>query len=359
MYMPRPPLPVQMHTREAYGFPNQIPMMSGGTQEQTLRNGSDPRQNFDPELADALAEIAREISESADEQKEGEDDLKQSRFMGLMNQLASGEARLDQESQEFVDAMRDRKLVDGNGVEWSGDFRGVSSNMQEDARREAEQTQPEPIQDDNPDDLERILRIPPPIPTLMPLRPGGETVFGAQHGHPHSQSHSYGDQDAVLMNDGASVQRRKSVHFSSEEGEVAPLGNGVPASFEEALHHTATAVPGATSQWEDSALDDDLSVFDEEAFMTYNGDQRIARDGRIGVGALEGWGEMQKDWEGLQRSLPQGSTAKGMGVDDRYLFQSRNPYTDALQEVEEIGQGRESPTIKVCSLADNSALNNQ
>lgn len=190
-------------------------------------------------------------------------------------------------------------------------------------------------QDDIPADLNDILRLQPTIPEVLPLRPGAtqETI-------PRNGQLNYNDQSALLMSDTSSTAyRRKSVHFRET--------SGVPSSLEEALAQSSTAIPGMTSSWEDPLVTD-LSDFDEDAFMAFNGERGVAYDQRIGVGDMEGWGEMQKDWEELQNTMPK-TKDEMRGADGRYLFQSRNPYAEEMASLghRERQEGRESPTARV------------
>lgn len=300
----RPSMGMPMSTPMSMHMPMQLqqimPMATipQAHQSERAREGQlDTR--YDPEMAAALEEITRGLAELEEDDRSTQD------------------AQVEQEGP----------LVDSNGTEWAGHFKDESSNMREDAMNadQAARMEPADIVDDTPADLARVLGIPPPT---------GRT-----------KTRTFGDQDALLMADGA----RKSVHFGYDnDAQVGPMGRGVPSSLDQALAHS-TAIPGTTGQWEES-LDDDHD-FDEEAFMAFNGRPRVARDTRIGVGDLEGWGEMQKDWEAFQRGLPEQreNGLKGMGRDDRYLFQSRNPYTSAAEElgVEGREQERVSSRFKV------------
>ena len=163
-----------------------------------------------------------------------------------------------------------------------------------------------------------------------------------QPGKSESWIEQYDDQPAVTMTDRPrhsipERQRRKSVHFDDA------MGDGVPSTVEEASA-SRTAIPGMTSAWTEDEADD----FDEDIFMAYNGEMRQAHSPRIGIGALEGWGELQKDWEEFQRVESDQTTLRGMERGDlveRYMFQSKNPYP---VDVMSAGRsGRESPTSKV------------
>jgi peroxin-5 len=160
----------------------------------------------------------------------------------------------------------------------------------------------------------------------------------------------YSDQSAIAHPTEAEAstftrpngQRRKSVHF--DEADMPQLaGSGVPNNLEEALR-ASTSMPGMTSQWEEDGLD--LDDFDETAFMNYNGHLRQGTDTAVGsgIGDMENWGGMQRDWDEFQRSEP---TLRGASEVNRYLFQSRNPYASMAGDAD---MGRESPTLKAsCS----------
>ena len=156
----------------------------------------------------------------------------------------------------------------------------------------------------------------------------------------------FSDQEALVQTErpgghASQTARRKSVHF--EEGDnVRSLGNGVPSSLEEALSNIAS-VPGAASAWQE-AVGDDLD-FDEETFYGLNGPMQTAHDTRIGVGDLESWKDMETQWTDYlgQMRMKEGG--------DRYLFQSKNPYTAELDAAGLNELGQSSPTYKVSQLA--------
>ena len=146
------------------------------------------------------------------------------------------------------------------------------------------------------------------------------------------------DQEAIVHLRQASSQRRKSVHFNEEAHQ---LGSGVPDTLDEAIAST-TAVPGAQTSWEDGFYD--MGDFDEAAFAHFNGEMGQAHSPRIGVGALEGWGSMQQDWDAFQSAESSQRAARGQGTGDQvehYLFQSQNPYAQQMRSV-----APDSPTLK-------------
>ena len=156
----------------------------------------------------------------------------------------------------------------------------------------------------------------------------------------------FSDQEAVLMNDRngtTASQRRKSVHFDPSLDQ-RPLGDGVPSSLDEALA-SSTSVPGANLDWQESGLDEE---FDQDAFFAFNGQMRSAQSPRLGIGAMESWGDLQRDWDTFQQSEPGVSDLKGMKRGDqveRYLFQAGNPYSAGVVDADRFGT--ESPTVKV------------
>lgn len=335
------PMPMQ---EPVFGPPPPVPMSMEAEREALSGKA---QSYYDPALSNTIR--------SAFAQQHPEE------LRDILDQLQDGQAELARREREQLERggqagqEEGRRTTEGEAgeMEWSGDFSHTSTNQLDDAARQARGEEAVPHvdwQDDTPTDLVSVLNIPPPIPSLLPVRPGGQTVFNQA-----TQDELFGDQNAILMADNG---RMRSVHFDdTAQTDVAPLGNGVPSSLEEALHH-ATIIPGGTSSWEETAFQDDadldLESFDQDAFMQFNGYQRVQPDSRIGVGAMEGWGEMQKDWDRLQETMPSAGKGvyKGMAVDDRYLFQSRNPYSQAAAEAERIAEGaghvgRESPTLKV------------
>jgi peroxin-5 len=168
-----------------------------------------------------------------------------------------------------------------------------------------------------------------------------------------SWDRQFQDQEALIQSSRpVPAQRRKSVHFN-DQVESQALGPGVPASLAEALN-SLTAIPGAQTSWQENSIADDTD-FDEEAFMLFNGSMKQAASPRIGIGAMESWGDLQKDWEDFRvaehTTRGKGTSAlRGMGMGDeveRYMFQSGNPYQAGIVDIDQFG--RESPTVKVSS----------
>lgn len=253
----------------------------------------------------------------ADEHLAQNPKLAESKFMALMQAVAKGKVVVDEGepsvSEEVGEGARFVARSAG-GTGWTGDFLGQPSAA---TSSQASRTHE------------------PALPQVF------------DRAGPSTWTTQFGDQEALVMSDSRpATQRRKSVHFDPVS-EPASLGSGVPANLDEALHHT-TAVPGASESWEEQGLDDD--EFGEEAFMNFNGPMRVAREGRIGVGALEGWGELQNDWEAFSRAEPGQHGLRGQETGDRverYLFQRANPYAQSGVREDEM-TGRESPTLKVC-----------
>ena len=284
------------------------------------------------ESQEVLAQAAQSLVDELDDTQSilaANPKLAGSQFMALMRGLGDREVVV---KDEVVGSVIGDQVSEGAkfvhrsnaGVDWAGDFLG---------HRAKNQT---PEGD----------RVNDPISLRMGPVQSQYTMFD-----PQTQSHHWNlmawdqqfqDQSAISMNEQSSAydaqqQRRKSVHFET------PLGHGVPKSLDEALAST-TAVPGATSAWAEDSLDD----FGEDAFMAYNGEMRQSLSPRIGLGAMEGWGNLQNDWESFQRAESSKAGFRGMGRGDqteRYLFQSGNPYSAGVVDAEEFG--RESPTFKV------------
>jgi peroxin-5 len=308
IYSPQPNHPVQV------GRPTSAP------QETSTREESHHQEPLS-QPQDLLARTAESLVNGvvADEHLAQNPKLAESKFMALMQAVAKGKVVVDEgepsASEEVGEGARFVERSAG-ATGWTGDFLGHPS--------EATSTQ-----------------------AARAHEPAVSHVF--DRAGPSAWATQFGDQEALVMRDARpTTQRRKSVHFDPVS-EPASLGSGVPANLDEALSHT-TAVPGAGTSWQEQGLDDD--DFGEEAFMNFNGPMRVVREGRIGVGALEGWGALQNDWEVFSRgeSGRQGLRGQEMGDRvERYLFQRANPYAQSGVRDDEM-TGRESPTLKVCRL---------
>ncbi|WWC95110.1 hypothetical protein V866_001962 [Kwoniella sp. B9012] len=152
---------------------------------------------------------------------------------------------------------------------------------------------------------------------------------------------SFQDQEALIRS--SENASRKSVHFDSDVD--LSSASGVPKTLEEALRH-ATSIPGMGASWEEEGLD--LDDFNDEVFMGYNGMMKTVptTDVNKGVGNDQSWGQLQNDWENFQRTEPAKQQLRGMGVDDRYLFQRKNPYFGVSEVASYWEMARESPTLK-------------
>jgi peroxin-5 len=274
---------------------------------------------------DLLARTAESLVNGvvADEHLAQNPKLAESKFMALMQAVAKGKVVVNEGepsvSEEVGEGARFVERSAG-GTGWTGDFLEHPSAA---ASTQASRTHE-------------------PVASQM-FDQAGPSAWATQ----------FGDQEALVMGDSRpATQRRKSVHFDPVS-EPASLGSGVPANLGEALNHT-TAVPGASNGWEEQGLDED--EFGEEAFMNFNGPMRVVREGRIGVGALEGWGDLQNDWEAFSRAEPGRHGLRGLETGDRverYLFQRANPYAQGGVRDDEM-TGRESPTLKVRRLYASS-----
>ena len=299
-------------------------------------------------LARTAQNLVEDLNESSDLLK-ANPKLAGSRFMALMQGISErqvvvedGEAGVSAddvgEGAKFVNRARG-----GGSLDWAGDFLGQPTGAGS-ARSEGVV---------RPGSSSQISEMDPAYVPGMTV--GSGTGFRRATVSPYQPSagvdtmqsaweRQFQDQEAVVQSEQSSAvsdttrQRRKSVHFDQV------LGDGVPTDLNEAMA-SRTSVPGAFSAWAEGGLEDD---FDEETFMAYNGEIRQARSPRIGVGDMEAWGDLQRDWEDFQRAEPTQAGLRGMGRGDqveRYLFQGGNPYTAGMVDVDSFG--RESPTYKV------------
>lgn len=264
-------------------------------------------------LARTARELVNDLDASSDLLRENPK-LADSQFMQLMRGLGGGGVVVeDGQVPASGDQVGDgAKFVERAGApDWASAFVGTSAEQTNHHTMHQARTLPALV--NQPDFYERQR-------------------MGLEAGFP--------DQDAITQ-PGPSMrpesQRRKSVHFD-EEMQVNER-SGVPNTLEEAMR-SSTSIPGVSSQWQEEGLD--LEDFDETAFMNFNGHLRQSGNTRIGVGDMEGWGEMQRDWDEFQRS--ETGMQRTRGEMDRYLFQSRNPYA-AMEGDADLG--RESPTFKV------------
>ena len=254
--------------------------------------------------------------------------------MALMRGLSKGDVLIDEGEAHTGDLVgAGANFVERMGGDWAENFLGTAS------QRRTALTPSIPLDSASQSQHTAFSTYPAVPPGVQYL---AQPVVDNEA---QSWDRQFQDQEAILMSQTSTrpvATRRKSVHFDSTADETLARSS-VPDDLREAFA-SPMSIPGARSAWEES-MDND---FGEEAFAQFNGPARVAQDGRIGVGQLEGWGDLQQDWEEFSKMF-QSVAPRGMGTGDqaeRYLFQSRNPYT---QDVEGMDGGRESLTLKVCS----------
>jgi hypothetical protein len=120
-----------------------------------------------------------------------------------------------------------------------------------------------------------------------------------------------------------SLQSSLTGHLSNQMSEMdsaMSLGSGVPSTLEEALNHRATAVPGASANWEDATFDAD----ELETFLHYNGAQQVDTTQQ----PKPEWTQLQDAWDTFEVGPGAiGGVRQVDGLENgRYLFQSRNPH---------------------------------
>ena len=310
------PMPMPLFNRPVPQPPMQEMRKDQSEQAREEMRPAEPLTESQEVLARTARELVNDLDASSDLLRENPK-LADSQFMQLMRGLGGGGVIVQDEQ---VPASGDQvgegaKFVERAGApDWASAF--VDSPSQQTNHHTMHQARTLPALVNEPDFYER-------------QRMGLEASFP--------------DQDAITQA-GPSTrpgsQRRKSVHF--DEDMQVNERSGVPNTLEEAMR-SSTSIPGTSSQWQEEGLD--LEDFDETAFMNYNGHLRQSGDTRIGVGDMEGWGEMQKDWDQFQRE--EASMQGASGQTERYLFQSRNPYAAMAGDAD---MGRESPTFKASSI---------
>jgi peroxin-5 len=311
-------------------------------QQPEVRPSTAPPTQAKPltESQEVLAAIAQSFVEDlsgADDMLAANPKLAGSKFMALIRGLGEREVVVEDGATQFSEdeVGEGAKFVQrgtGGGVNWAGDFLGGGVQG---SKPSSEPTTSYSAGLTNGTTRQINGHI-PPIYTQI----GGEEQW--------AWDQQFQDQQALTMAEQRPPiellkQRRKSVHFDEA------LGNGVPSNVEDALA-SRTAVPGAISAWSEN----DVNDFDEDAFMQFNGEMRQEQSPRIGVGAMEGWAQYQRDWEDFQRTEQGQMGLRGMGRGDqveRYPFQSGNPYSAGVVDAERFG--RESPTFKVSSPASH------
>ncbi|WWD19889.1 hypothetical protein CI109_104358 [Kwoniella shandongensis] len=327
--------------------PTPLPQQELYHPAQTLNRPSTapPEQQSRPaepltESQDLLSRTARTFVDDLEHSSEilsSNPKLAQSKFMTLLRGLGDGGLVVDEgEAINGEEVGEGAKLVGrstNTTANWAGDFLLEETSAQGQVRNEEPATTAQ---------LEEIARM-SPYPQGQKVYPALDSWMSALPAHSMSGSamndakiawdQQFRDQEALVQsNENVSQrtipQRRKSVHFTESSSEHER--SGVPKNLEEALA-SATSIPGAGQSWAEDGMFDD-GDFDEETFAAFNGTMRQAPEPVSGVGAREGWGDLQSDWEQFQRTEPGSKGLRGMGRGDkveRYLFQSRNPYASA------------------------------
>ncbi|BEI91119.1 uncharacterized protein CcaverHIS019_0311890 [Cutaneotrichosporon cavernicola] len=268
MYQPQPVYqqpPTLMHPAPQKAVPlppTQVPQEPAQQQEQ-------PRQGERPH--DELARTAQALVDQLDKEELGQNQkLAESQFVRLLRGLGDGSVVVQEGSsaaKEGTEVGEGAKFVDSNGGgDWASAFLDSGS-----------------------------------APQTMQQAATATGEF----------------QTALTMNDDVTgLRRRKSVHFDEPT-----FVSAVPSTLEEAQNMTATAVPGASTSWEEDLTDD----FNDEAFMQYNGRMpQIAEQTGQTTSDREGWDELTASWYD-QDTAPQ-----------PYLFHQANPYAMGAPIVREL-----------------------
>lgn len=316
--MYHPPPNVITPNPQYFRQPPPTPALEQKAQEQVVQQErpAEAQQNAQAPLSgpdDELARTARALVDQLgqEDQLQTNEKLNNSQFVQLLRGLGTGSVVVQEGTGEVAEG---EEVGDGakfvaasSGGDWASAFIGSEGGAT---------TTFDPV-------TVPITQPITSIPTEAPVKTGYMT--------PNYESHpptleigqdawSQQFQAALTMSDGAErlQARRKSVHF--DEDQVMP---GMPYDLAEAQQHT-TAIPGATSMWEEGisglAVDEDLDDdFDTEMLQHFNGMPRVASESAYGPAAHEGWGVLQDGWE-EQVGAVHGPTA------EPYLFHTSNPY---------------------------------
>lgn len=327
------------------------------SQEETTRTHS--IHSHQPDLTDSQEVLARTASAFTKELSENDKILRnnpklaQSQFMQLVQALGHKQVVVEDgkaaENGEEVGVGASFVPTSRNS-EWAEDFGRISSGS---SQPSTSQHQPTSSSAQIPG-MNGIRMHQPPH--LMPPSMGASQTSARGANSQSAWDQQFADQEAILMSEKKEQPdlmsaKDRAVHFDfdAQEEEMKPLGNGIPSTLGEALR-SSTSIPGATEAWQNSAEDIE-DQFDMDSFLAFNGPLRTAYAPNIGVGAMEGWGEMQKDWDQFTRTQPVSKIDQALnrlgpdGEKQRYLFQRGNPYTAGVVDAERFG--RESPTIRV------------
>ncbi|GMK53494.1 hypothetical protein CspeluHIS016_0100800 [Cutaneotrichosporon spelunceum] len=269
MYQPQPVFqqhqPPLMHPAPQKA----VPLPPTQTTQEPAQQQEQPGPGERPQ--DELARTAQALVDQLDKEELGQNQkLAESQFVRLLRGLGDGSVVVQEGSsaaKEGAEVGEGAKFVDANGGgDWASAFLDSGSTSQTTQER--------------------------------------ETATGEF-------------QTALTMNDGGMRQQRKSVNVHFDEPAIV---SGVPSTLEEAQNMTATAVPGASTSWEEDLTDD----FNDEAFMQYNGRMpQIAEQTGQTVSDREGWDELTA-WYG-QDTAPQ-----------PYLFNQANPYAMGAPIIREL-----------------------
>lgn len=325
------------------------------THEEQIDQSTGPETLLLNESQELLAHTARSFINNLETQSDilsANPKLAQSKFMRLVRGLGDEEVVV-KEGQEVKGeevgegaTFIERNIVGENWAEGFAKQNGKSARQEASTLPDAEYLERRspypwgqkvyPALNSWGSTLPAHTSIPPlTAPQATPLAANSNALWDQQ----------YRDQEALLQSsESHTSERRKNVHF--DEHSASQERSGVPNTLEEALSSRGN-VPGAGRGWSEQGLTHD---FDEDVFAMFNGQLRQSQENlEGGVGKQEGWSKLQSDWEEFQTAEPGVSHLRGMGTGgqtERYLFQTRNPYSFDAEELY-LEVPRDSPTLKV------------
>ncbi|KAK8853461.1 hypothetical protein IAR55_004168 [Kwoniella newhampshirensis] len=326
--LPASPLPqAELHHLQAQERPSTAPPEQMSRKSEPLTDAQDLLSRTARTFVDDLEHSSDILSANPK--------LAQSKFMELLRGLGAGGLMVDEGEAVPGDGVGEGAKLVGRGpstaADWAGDHMNGHETIHSQARDE-QLSSPSALQDvARMSPYPRGEKVYPSLNSWMSALPAHTVPQGVLPEISFAWDKQFRDQEALIqstesLEQRAVPQRRRSVHFTEPPLDQLER-SGVPNNLEEGLA-SQISIPGAGWSWgEDGMVDDD---FDEETFAAFNGTLRQAHESRLGVGSTEGWGELQSDWERFQRKEPGSKGLRGMGRGDRterYLFQSRNPYT--------------------------------